>query len=129
MQKLGLLLAVAFLMTACAGAFPGNPQNYAGIARYEVEPVIEEMPDGTPVIFCCEWHITDGKEAQDIDLKVTGIGTDGMTVSFTAKGVEAFEGQMIRGEVEKVVAEQFRIVVPDIIKGIIEGIKPLVVGP
>lgn len=106
MKKLILVLAGSLLLTSCAGAVPWNPQNNAGITNISFKWCKIETKDDiskAETMVPCSVHIFDGKEAGAIDLKFQM--PDGTVLNLTADTVQAFEGQRIRGEVEKAISE------------------------
>lgn len=97
--------ALAALLIAalggCAGAVPGNEQGLAGVTDVRLEWCAVGA-DKTDYKLCnIAWK--DGKEKQSVHL-AADIGKG--TVDYAATGVTAFDGQKVRGEVEKAVAEQ-----------------------
>ena len=93
--------ALVMALGGCAGAVPGNEQGLAGVTDVKLEwcPV---GADGTDYKLCnIAWK--DGKEKQSVHL-AADIGKG--TVDYAATGVAAFDGQKVRAEVEKAVAEQ-----------------------
>ena len=81
-----------------------NPQQYGGINRTEVE-----MPGG---IALRRW---DGKERAEITAHATM--ADGSVIEYRAGGVTAFDGQAIRGEVEKVIGAANAKAIEELVPG------------
>ena len=99
-----VLCAAAALVSAlggCAGAVPDNEQGLAGVTDVRLEwcPV----GAGSADYKLCNIAWKDGKEKQSVHL-AADIGKG--TVDYAATGVAAFDGQKMRAEVEKAVAEQ-----------------------
>ncbi|MGB0750254.1 MAG: hypothetical protein ACPGO3_16060 [Magnetospiraceae bacterium] len=104
-------LGAVFLLAGCAGAFPGNPQNHAGLTMAEVF-----WEDGA----LKSASIIDGKEKQDVALVVRL--PEGGSVDYRAAGVSAFQGQAIRGAVEQAVAAHLADAAPGVVQAITETI-------
>ncbi|NKB37878.1 MAG: hypothetical protein GKR93_12050 [Gammaproteobacteria bacterium] len=116
------LIVVLLALTGC-GSLPWNEQNNAGLTNVDLEGCdAEEGVDGQ---LFCNIHIIDGKEKADVNVEIIrDIPNNTITAKYSAKNVEAFDGQAIRGEVEKAVADTFRDVLPDMTKEIIKAIVP-----
>lgn len=122
-------LLLLFVITACAGAVPWNPQGYAGITKWKVMPSADCLKVAkTDKTLCYELLVMDGKEKQDVTFKITRSPDGTFLVEYDAKGVKAFTGQQIRAEVEIQVTKTLETILPgmveSLVKGIIEGIKP-----
>lgn len=102
---------LAVLLAGCAGAMPWNKQQYAGLTVAKLEKCSQTS---------CSFVVYDGKESGAIDFKVKF--ADGTVMNFAADDVKAFEGQAIRGDVEKMVAEQFGDVAPGLVDAIINAV-------
>lgn len=61
-----------------------------------------------------------GKESGEVTLKVPLPG--GAVAEFTGKDVRAFEGQAVRAEVEKAIAEAGAQIAPDVVNAIVDAI-------
>lgn len=114
---LAILITAVLALGACAGALPGNPQGYSGQTYATVEipcKVGEELR-------LCKGEIRDGKEKAATTLKVelNEVGS----MSYSAKEVRAFDGQAIRGEVEKAVAQHAADVTPGFVEAIVSIVK------
>lgn len=95
---IGLL---AFMLSACAGAVPWNPQGYSGITHITVKTgqACQIVETSVAVKGDCTVKIIDGKESGSIDVKT--VQADGTTLNIKASDVKAFEGQAQRAGVEK----------------------------
>jgi len=96
-----LALCAVAALAGCAGAVPGNEQGLAGVTDVRLEwcAIGAEKSDYR----LCNIAWKDGKEKQSVHL-AADIGKG--TVDYAATGVAAFDGQKMRAEVEKAVAEQ-----------------------
>jgi hypothetical protein len=102
----------AFTLSACvAGAIPGNPQGYAGIAKAEV--AFCESRDPAKNRYVCSARVIDGKERENVEL-VVNLPLRG-TVRYTAVGVKAFDGQRARAAVESAISSDIRQAFPGIV--------------
>ena len=128
MKRMAFVVVGAFFLSSCmaAGAVPWNMQNYAGISWWRVTPS-SDCEEGVPI--CYRLDVIDGKEKADITFDIERLPGGGFHIKYSAKGVAAFRGQEIRGEVETAVAAEIAKVLPSIteaiIKAVIKGIKPL----
>ena len=119
------ILLIAFLslgLTAC-GAVPWNDQENAGLTDMHIYWGYDEA---NQIVYPSEIRVTDGKEAGEIDLKFQM--QDGTVLNFNGTEIRAFEGQALRAEVERVIAEQVGDVAPgvvDAIIGAITGVAPV----
>jgi len=100
----------------CAGAVPWNKQNYAGIEFWEVD---YEQNDGGQFQISNVTYI-NGKEAGSSEIKIAL--ADGTILNFAGDDILAFEGQEIRANVERAVAEQLGEVAPGVVDAIIAAI-------
>lgn len=137
-----LIVAGLAVSLAACGAVPWNKQNYAGITSVEFDWCFEEedisvsiaqrlegvtpeqvagILNALPVSWSpCKVKVIDGKEQSAIDFKFAM--PDGTILNFAAEDVAAFEGQRIRGEVEKVVADQLGQAAPEVVDRIMDAI-------
>ena len=106
-------LALALALSACAGAFPGNPQGYAGINK----ATITLDDEGRPSI-----EIIGGKEQEQMLIEFRRMGPEGAVEGrYIVSGARAFDGQKFRGEVETIVAEEVGAAAPAIVERIVEA--------
>ena len=105
----------AIILSGCAGAVPWNKQNYAGVEEWSVEYVIADGESGLKRV-----HYINAKEAAASEIKIAL--NDGTILNFAGDGITAFQGQAIRADVEKAVAEQLGDVSPEIVNSIIDAI-------
>lgn len=103
---------MAATLTACAGAVPGNPQGYAGINHGNV--TFHE--DGKPK----EITVYGGKENSTVSL--TGKLPNGTEFAYSATDNKAFDGQRIRGAVERSVSQDVRDAFPGIVDSIVDAL-------
>ena len=119
MRKLIAPLLVVFVLAlgACAGAVPGNPQGFSGQTFATVEIPCKVGDEDR----LCVGEIRDGKEKENVSLEVElhGVGT----MKYSAAAVRAFDGQAIRGEVEKAVAQHAADVTPGFIDAVVDIVK------
>ncbi len=116
-----LLIMPLLGLTSGCGSLPWNPQGNAGITNVQMQGC--EADEGIDGQLFCDIHILDGKEKTNVDVEVIrDLDENTIKASYTARNVEAFEGQAIRGEVERAIAETFREVLPGMTREIIEGI-------
>ena len=125
-----LVVLVAFVLSACAGAVPWNPQGYAGITKWKVVPSAECLKAAkTDKTLCYELLVMDGKEKQDVTFDISRKPDGTFLVKYDAKGVKAFTGQQIRAEVEIQVAKTLEAILPgmveSLVKAILKSIKPI----
>lgn len=102
---------VILLMLAGCGA-----QNYAGISEWDFKACTTD--NGQP--YPCRIHVVNGKEGENVKAFVEM--SDGTKFSYEATKVTAFEGQALRADVEKVIAEQIGDVGPGVVDAIIGAI-------
>lgn len=138
-----LLLIPVLALAACSGPLAGK-QQYAGITSVEFNSCFEEevisqtlvdkiqvegvtgeqltsILNALPVSWApCSVKIVDGKEQGAIDFKFAF--PDGSVMSFAADDVSAFEGQRIRGEVDKIVAQELGRAAPEVTNAIMDAI-------
>ncbi len=98
-----------------------QPQLYSGLTNWK----IEYDKDGN-VRNVTGW---DGKEKTDVTLNVTRNADGSITLEYAAKGVQAFEGQGIRANVETGIVEAGNEVAAETVKGIVEILKPVSILP
>lgn len=116
-----IIIAAALLLTACAGAVPGNPQGYAGITKVNVE---FEVVDGNPVLSRASW--TDGKDKQDISLKVD---LSKGVLTYKAGGVKGVDAIALRAAVEQAVSADAKAAMPGIVDSVVKAaVQVLVPG-
>lgn len=102
----------AITLVGCAGAVPGNPQGYSGINHATFEYPTEE---GT-----ITGDIWGGKQQDTVAITIKH--PSGVEVTYSASGTEAFEGQRIRGAVEKAVSADAKEAMPGIVDTITDAI-------
>ncbi|WP_143810994.1 hypothetical protein [Paraburkholderia piptadeniae] len=73
---------IAASLSGCASLW------YAGIARYEIEPI----PDSNPPS-CCVLRVWNGKQMATVDATFTRTPAGDFTISLRETDVEAFQGQ------------------------------------
>lgn len=115
--KILVCILTTIVLSGCAGAVPWNKQNYAGIN--EVSFSWCKANDGKTYM-PCNVKITNGKENGGI--KFSFEMPDGTILNFSADDVRAFEGQSIRANVEKAIAEQLGDVAPGVVDAIIKAV-------
>lgn len=116
-NRLAAIILTASL-AGCAGALPGNPQGYAGInhGEFEYNPKSGKL----------NGHIYGGKENEDVSLSMTT--PKGLKVVYDAEGSKAFDGQAVRGAVEKAVSDDVKEAAPGIVSDIVDAIQPVITG-
>lgn len=117
--RIAIIAVLPLLVGACAGAVPGNPQNYAGItdAHVEVGTVkAEEKP------YIKDVRFRDGKQKQSVEIKISLDEEGKPTISYTAKGIEAFDGQKVRAAVEQAVSADAKEAMPGIVDTIVKAV-------
>lgn len=112
----GVLGLMVVLTVGCAGAFPGNPQGYAGITKATVE-----FEDGK-LVSAVIW---DGKEKQDVALD---IDLNAGTASYSASGSQAFQAHALRAQVEGAVAEKLADAAPEVVASVVDAVVKAVSG-
>lgn len=125
MRALCQIAVICFLslaLAACAGAVPGNPQNYSGITDAHVE--VGTVKDGEKP-YIKEVRFRDGKQKQSIELKVDLDENGKPTITYSAKGVEAFDGQKVRAAVEQAVSSDAKDAMPGIVDTIVKAVTGL----
>jgi len=110
-----IIAIIALVSVSACGAVPWNKQQYAGINSVKFEWC---KIDGS--YLPCHVRIIDGKEQGAIDFKFQM--PDGTILNFAADNVKAFEGQRLRAEVEKAIAEQLGEVSPGLVDAILNAI-------
>lgn len=103
--------ALSAMLMGCAGAVPWNKQQFAGLTW----AALSNCTDAS-----CEFLVVDGKESGAIDFKVKF--ASGTIMNFAADDVRAFDGQALRAEVEKIVAEQAGDAAPGIVDAILDAV-------
>lgn len=111
--QISAILGALFMLSACAGAFPGNPQGYAGINHGNVT----FYEDGKPK----EITVYGGKESGSVSL--AGKLPDGTEFTYTASDNKAFAGQDIRGQVERAISEDVKNAFPGIVDTVVNALK------
>ena len=94
--------------------FVYSPPNYAGITAARI---LIPRRDGTFIVA----EFSDGKEQGQIEVEWTL--PDGESVTYRASDVRAFEGQAVRGEVERAIVETTGQTITDLapeVRGIVE---------
>ncbi len=114
--NIALLFLLAGLLTACAGAIPWNEQNSSGVDKFSVK----YFENGNTE----EISFTSGKEKASVEIRYET--PDGTKASYKATDIKAFDGQLIRGDVEKSVSKGAVDVSPQITKTLTDGVKGLV---
>jgi len=118
MIKIAIAATAALFLSACAGAVPWNPQNYAGVDELVVTFQVPEGSHGPETL-----RIIGGKEASSLDF--AWVTPDGTEMSFSAKEQKAFEGQKIRGAVEDAVSDDVKAAFPGLVDGIVRALTGL----
>lgn len=116
-----LLLAASLVLTAC-GTLGMNKQQYAGINTVELQTGGGCSASDRQNQDTCKLVMVDGKEKAQVTIEV--ILADGTTYKYSAGEEKAFEGQALRAEVDKVVADK----AAKVIEGAIDLVKPSVGG-
>ena len=99
------LMALCIISTVSACGVIGD-QTRAGIFKVTME-ACEGQTVETGV---CKYEVIDGKEYSNASFEVDWDDATGM--SYSAEGAKAFEGQRIRGDVEKAAVKAFGDVAP-----------------
>lgn len=109
-------IGAAFLLSACAGALPGNPQGLAGINKgeFEYDPQTGKVSG----------EVIGGKESEAVKLSVKT--PDGLEVTYSAKGVKAFDGQAVRAAVERAVSDGAKQAMPGIVDSVVSAVRSVV---
>lgn len=98
--------------------FNWSPPNYAGLTAGRI--VYPGADGGAPVV--AEW--LSGKEAESAT--VSFATPDGNVITYSAGGLEAFEGQLARADVERQLAGQladlWKTITPEIKAGLVDAI-------
>jgi hypothetical protein len=110
---IGVALAAALLLSACAGAIDGNPQGYAGINHGQVE----FFESGGPK----QITVYGGKESGTV--RLSGVLPDGTTFEYEAFDNLAFKGQDIRGAVERAISQDVKDAFPGVVDSVVNAIK------
>ncbi|KWK75800.1 hypothetical protein [Burkholderia ubonensis] len=85
-------MRAAVLLTACL-AFAGcDSLRYAGIARYEVAPLVDAA--GAPM-GCCVLRVWNGKQMATVEATFTHSTDSTYSISLRETDVQAFAGQAI----------------------------------
>ncbi|WP_155639066.1 hypothetical protein [Burkholderia cepacia] len=84
MIRAAITLLVCLALTGC------DSLRYAGIARYEVSPLIDE--GGAPV-GCCMLRVWNGKQMATVEATFTHQSDNSYSISLRETDVEAFAGQ------------------------------------
>lgn len=94
--------------------------------RHDVECI---KAAGERDVLCFELDMIDGKEKQDVAISMKRLPDGTLLVSYTATAVKAFEGQALRAEVEKLVAQEIGKAIPliteAITKTMLKSVNPL----
>ena len=94
-----------------------RPQEHAGITSGRV---IYPTVEGEPVVV----ELMSGKEAEDVEMTFTT--PDGNLITYSANGLAAFQGQLARADVEKVLAtelsDMWENLAPEIRGGIVDTV-------
>lgn len=125
-MKIAAVLAAALMLPACAGGWIGGPQQHAGIETLRVKYELATLADGSESPYIKDVYYRSGKETNMAQLVFEL--PDGTKLNFDTDLAKAFEGQALRAEVERVVAEQVGDVAPGVVDAIIKaltgGISP-----
>lgn len=98
-----MCMFISLFLAACAGAYPGNPQNYAGLNDLN----IHYDDEGRPVV-----SRRDGKGREALRVKIEK-KTDGSYVAeYESEGVTV-TGQEVRAAVEQAVSEDVANAFPE----------------
>lgn len=117
MRTLITAALAAFILSACAGAVPWNPQGNAGIETFEMgfrKGQGEFQAEPKYVRF------VSGKESSTSQIYIE-IYDKGL-ITIDATGTAAFEGQRIRGQVETEVSEDAANIAPGIVDSAIDAV-------
>lgn len=101
-------LPIIFVLAGCT-------QNKAGIAKAD----LEWCPTNSGLVLC-KVNITDGKERDDVELEFTK--KDGTKITYTAKGIRAFEGQALRAAVDKAISADIKAIAPGIVGSVVKAV-------
>jgi hypothetical protein len=136
MRYLTSAIALAALLGVTAGCtgYPisddtgraGNYQTAAGLNVVEFDE-LECQPD----LGLCgptKFRMIGGKEQENVSVTMYTAAGD-KVFEYTAEGVEAFQGQKFRAEVEKVLAEQYGDVAGTAVEGIVSAARAAVGAP
>jgi hypothetical protein len=132
-----IIAATAMLgLAACAGparvsdlADDGNQrardyQLAAGLNVVEFEEL--ECSEATGLCGPTQFRLIGGKEQQSISIRMVHPETGNTVMEYSASDVRAFDGQAIRAEVEKALAEADVQVSEAVIGGIVDSIRRVV---
>ncbi len=117
--KYTLCIVIAVVLSACAGA-----QKHAGITEWSIEPTLD-CPENQPL--CYKVSLIDGKEKQEVRVRLSYAKDNKLTVSYTASDVRAFPAHEIRAGVEKALIETIGEAAPAVVDAIITAIMKAVV--
>ena len=129
LKNFGSVLVLLLMLTACTGALDpsASRQEYAGISEVTIESqdleiiasvaaannpdaaaivkeIVEELSELPCAVLMKRIHIVNGKERQGVDSTFNG---ETCTFTYIADEEKAFEGQAIRAEAEKIMAQEY----------------------
>ncbi|CAN0620548.1 conserved protein of unknown function [Burkholderia multivorans] len=82
--------AAALALAACAALAGCDSLRYAGIARYEISPLVDAA--GSPA-GCCVLRVWNGKQMATVDAGFTRAPDGSYSISLRETDVQAFAGQ------------------------------------
>ncbi|WP_175946589.1 hypothetical protein [Burkholderia pyrrocinia] len=84
------MIRAAIAVAACLALAGCDSLRYAGIARYEVSPLVDAagMPAG-----CCVLRVWNGKQMATVEATFTHQSDNSYSISLRETDVEAFAGQ------------------------------------
>ena len=117
MKHFVILGLIGIMLSGCAAgvALPSsNQQGRAGVSDWEISfnPETGNVEDV---------RIIDGKEKADVNFKVD---LKSGTAEYSAKDVDAFEGQKARAAVEQALYENGIPILPGLVDSIVKAISP-----
>ncbi|NTZ82185.1 hypothetical protein FCJ61_03910 [Burkholderia metallica] len=83
-------MRAAVVLAACLAFCGCDSLRYAGIARYEVSPLVNEA--GNPA-GCCVLRVWNGKQMATVEATFTHQSDNSYSISLRETDVEAFAGQ------------------------------------
>ncbi|VWB75801.1 hypothetical protein BLA6993_03580 [Burkholderia lata] len=83
-------MRAAALLAACLALTGCDSLRYAGIARYEVSPLVDAI--GAPA-GCCVLRVWNGKQIATVEATFTHQSDNSYSISLRETDVEAFAGQ------------------------------------
>ncbi len=108
-----IVLLAGTLLSACETTAPWSEQDWAGITTIEVS--------GNGIV--PDTLYKSGKESGGFKVVYHGSPDGTIDVELEARDVRAFDGQALRAEVSKALAEAQIEIAPDALTAIIDGVK------